>query len=136
MCCITISEKLEGKSMSTPAELPPQIQEQIARLQQLQQTLEVVTAQKQQLEIDLAETNRALSELEKVDDQAVIYKSIGGLMLKTERKKMIDELTERREVLNTRITVLDRQEKRTRDHTQELQQKLQEKLTSTRQTGA
>jgi len=127
---------LEGKTMSTPAELPPQIQEQLARLQQLQQTLEVVTAQKQQLEIELAETSRALSELEKVDDQAVIYKSIGGLMLKTERKKVMEELTERREILNTRITVLDRQEKRTRDHTQELQQKLQEKLASARQTGA
>jgi len=118
--------------MSATPQLPPQIQEQLARLQQLQQTLEVVTAQRQQLEIELAESNRALSELEKIDDKAVIYKSVGGLMLKTERKKVMEELTERKELLNTRITVLGRQEKRTREHLRELQQKLQEKLESTR----
>lgn len=122
----------EGKTMSSTPQLPPQIQEQLARLQQLQQTLEVVTAQKQQLEIELTESNRALSELEKIDDKAVVYKSIGGLMLKTERKKVMAELTERKELLNTRITVLDRQEKRTRDHLNELQQRLREKLESTR----
>jgi len=118
--------------MSSTPQLPPQIQEQLARLQQLQQTLEVVTAQKQQLEIELTESNTALSELEKIDDKAVVYKSIGGLMLKAKRKKVMAELTERKELLNTRITVLGRQEKRTRDHLNELQQRLREKLESTR----
>ncbi|UCD73118.1 MAG: prefoldin subunit beta [Candidatus Bathyarchaeota archaeon] len=122
--------------MSTTPELPPQVQEQLARLQQLQQTLEVVTAQKQQLEIELAESNRALDELEKVDDKAVVYKSVGGLMMKTKRKKVIEELTERKELLNTRITVLGRQEKRTRDNLKELQERLQEKLGSTRRENS
>lgn len=122
--------------MSTTPELPPQVQEQLARLQQLQQTLEVVTAQKQQLEIELAESNRALEELDKVDDKAVVYKSVGGLMMKTKRKKVIEELTERKELLNTRITVLGRQEKRTRDNLKELQEKLQEKLGSTRRENS
>ncbi len=122
--------------MSTTPELPPQVQEQLARLQQLQQTLEVVTAQKQQLEIELAESNRALEELDKVDDKAVVYKSVGGLMMKTKRKKVIEELTERKELLNTRITVLGRQEKRTRDNLKELQERLQEKLGSTRRENS
>jgi prefoldin beta subunit len=122
--------------MSTTPELPPQVQEQLARLQQLQQTLEVVTAQKQQLEIELAESNRALDELEKVDNKAVIYKSVGSLMMKTKRKKVIEELTERKELLNTRITVLGRQEKRTRDNLKELQGRLQEKLGSTRRQNS
>lgn len=118
--------------MSSTPQLPPQIQEQLARLQQLQQTLEVVTAQKQQLEIELTEGNKALGELEKIDDKTVVYKSIGGLMLKTKRKKVIAELAERKELLNTRITVLGRQEKRTRGHLNELQQRLKEKLESIR----
>jgi prefoldin beta subunit len=122
--------------MSTTPELPPQVQEQLARLQQLQQTLEVVTAQKQQLEIELAESNRALDELEKVDNKAVVYKSVGGLMLKTKRKKVIEELTERKELLNTRITVLGRQEKRTQTNLKELQERLQEKLGSTRRENS
>lgn len=122
--------------MSTTPELPPQVQEQLARLQQLQQTLEVVTTQKQQLEIELAESNRALDELEKVNDKAVVYKSVGGLMLKTKRKKVIEDLTERKELLNTRITVLGRQEKRTQDNLKELQERLQERLGSTRRENS
>jgi len=122
--------------MSTTPQLPPQIQEQIVRLQQLQQTLEVVTAQKQQLELELAESKRALEELEDIDDEAVIYKSIGGLMLKTERKRVIDELTERTELLNTRITVLGRQEERTRNNLKGLQDRLQQRLGSARSQGA
>ena len=46
--------------------LPPQIQQRLLRLQQLQQTLQGVMAQKQQLELQLNEVERAVNELEKL----------------------------------------------------------------------
>ena len=114
--------------MSEEVELPPQLQEQLARLQQLQQTLQAVTSQKQQLEIELSETDRALGELDKINDQTPVYKSVGSLLLKSERQTVLSELKERKELLGTRITVLGRQEERTRERMKELQTKLQEKL--------
>lgn len=114
--------------MSEEVELPPQIQEQLARLQQLQQTLQAVSSQKQQLEIEASETDRALAELDKLDDAAVVYKSIGSLLLKSNRQTLITELKERKDLLGTRITVLGRQEERTKERMKELQTKLQEKL--------
>jgi prefoldin beta subunit len=109
-------------------ELPPQIQEQLVRLQQLQQTLQSVVTQKQQLELELNETDKALTELEKSTDETPVYKSVGSILVKSNRLGLISELKERKELLNTRVTVLGKQEERTRERLKEVQEKLQERL--------
>ena len=114
--------------MSEEMELSPQIQEQLARLQQLQQTLQAVSTQKQQLEIESSETDRAMAELEKLGDQSVVYKSVGSLLLRSDKQTLMAELKERKELIGTRITVLGRQEERTKERIKELQEKLQERL--------
>lgn len=110
------------------SKLPPQVQERLLRLQQLQQTLQAVLTQKQQLELELTETEQALSELEKMDDSAVVYKSIGSLLVKTEKAKVTTELNERKELLNMRVGVLGKQEERLRTQLKDLQTKLQRDL--------
>jgi prefoldin beta subunit len=108
--------------------LPPQIQERLLRLQQLQQTLQQILTQKQQLELELTEIEQALSEMEKVDDTAVIYKSVGSLLVKAEKAKVAPELNERKELLNARVGVLGKQEERIRSQAKDLQTKLQRDL--------
>lgn len=98
------------------------------RLQQLQQTLQVVVTQKQQLELELSETEKALSELEKITDDVPVYKSVGSILLKAERQGLMGELKERKELLNSRVAVLGRQEERTRERMKELQERLQQRL--------
>ena len=117
--------------LTEEVELPPQLQEQLGRLQQLQQTLQAVMTQKQQLEIEASETDKAVSELDKVTDQTPVYKSVGSLLVKSDRQTLLTELKERKELLGTRITVLGRQEERTKERIKELQEKLQEKLRPT-----
>jgi prefoldin beta subunit len=110
------------------SKLPPQVQERLLRLQQLQQTLQSVLAQKQQVEIELTESEQALNELQKMGEDAVIYKAIGTLLVKTEKAQITAELNERKELLNTRATVLGKQEERLRAQLKDLQAKLQEDL--------
>ena len=105
-------------------------------MQQLQQTLEVVVTQKQQLELELTDAERAKNELDKLKGDAVIYKSVGAVLIKTERETMLKELNERREVLNTRIMVLSRQEERARSKLKELQERLQQRLKPSAQPSA
>ena len=114
--------------MSEKSSLPTQLQEQLLRLQQLQQTLEAVISQRQQLELERLEIDSALRELDKMTDDDVIYKSVGSLLLKSEKKKTVDELQERRELTETRITVLTRQQTRAEERVKELQQIIQDKL--------
>ncbi len=120
------------KSMSEGTELPPQVQEELVRLQQLQQTHQAVVSQKQQLEMDMTETDRALAELGKVTGETPVYKSVGSILIKADKEALLAELKERKELLNTRVTVLGRQEERTRERIKDIQQKLQDKLRTPR----
>jgi len=110
------------------SKLPPQVQERLLRLQQVQQTLQSVLAQKQQVEIESTEIEQALSELQKMTDDAIIYKAIGTLLVKSEKANIITELNERKELLNTRATVLGKQEERLRTQLKDLQTRLQQDL--------
>ena len=119
----------EGFGLSEDiSRLPPQVQERFLRLQQLQQTLQSVMAQKQQVEMEQNEVEQTLSELTKTADENVIYKAIGSLLVKSEKAKVTTDLVERKELLTTRSTVLSRQEERLRSQVKEVQTKLQEDL--------
>ena len=98
------------------------------RYQQLQQSLQSVLVQKQQVDLELTETEQALSELQKMADDAVIYKSIGSLLVKSEKTKTVADLNERKELLNTRTTVLGKHEERLRGQLKDLQAKIQQDL--------
>ena len=110
------------------SKLPPQVQERLLRLQQLQQTLQTVLAQKQQVDMEKTEVEQTLAELKKTADDAVVYKSSGSLLIKAEKAKITEELNEKKEMLETRSTVLTRQEARLRSQVKEAQAKLQEDL--------
>jgi prefoldin beta subunit len=123
---------LKASVLGEEVELPPQLQEQLVRLQQLQQTLQSVVTQKQQLELELNEADKALTELEKSTDETPVYKSVGSILVKSNRQTLLTELKERKELLTTRVTVLGKQEDRTRERLKEVQEKLQERLQATK----
>ena len=108
------------------SKLPPQVQERLLRLQQLQQTLQTVLAQKQQVDMEKTEIEQTVAELQKTADDAVVYKATGSLLIKAEKAKITEELAEKKEMLDTRSTVLARQEERLRSQVKEAQVKLQE----------
>jgi len=123
-CCADGRMKMSGEI----SKLPLQTQERLLRLQQLQQTLQAILAQKQQVELELTEIAQALSELQKLPDNPIIYKTIGSLLIKAEKEKVNADLDERKELLNTRATVLRKQEERLRGQLKDLQTKLQKDL--------
>lgn len=107
------------------SELPPQVQNLVAQLQQIQQQLQLVVNQKAQVEAMLEEAKLALEELQKVGDDTPVYKAVGSILVKEEKGKVVQELTERRESLEIRIKTLERQEERLRERFAELQKKVQ-----------
>jgi len=85
-------------------------------------------SQRQQLEVENSEIDRALGELEKLPEDSVVYRSIGSLLMKSDKKKLIDELRERKELTTTRVSVLTKQQSRTEERLKELQQVIQERI--------
>ena len=110
------------------SKLPPNIQEKLLRLQQLQQTLQSILAQKQQVEMEKSEVEQTLVEMVKTADDAVIYKAIGSLLVKSDKAKISADLTERKDLLVTRSAVIAKQEERVRSQVKETQTKLQEEI--------
>jgi len=108
-------------------ELPPQIQNQLAQLQQLQQQAQAVISQKTQIEALIRETDAALRELEKSSDDAVIY-SVGELLFKSEKNKLTEELKERKEMMDLRLKTMSKQEERIQSRFTQLQDQLKQSL--------
>ncbi len=109
--------------MSQP-ELPPYLREQLARFDQTQQNLQAVLIQKQQVEMELSETEKALQELAKASDSESIYKFAGNLLIKVSKPVIVKELTEKKELANTRKMVLAKQESRFKESIKDLQTKI------------
>lgn len=113
---------------SDPQNLPPWVQEQLQRYYQLQQSLQGVVGQKQQLEMEQKETEKALEELKKTEEGVTVYKSAGSILIKSTKENLLSELEEKKELNNTRTTVLGKQEQRLRDNLKELENKLNEMM--------
>lgn len=113
--------------MST--ELPPQIQNQVAQIQQLQQQAQAVLTQKSQIEALLRETEAATKELEKMeDDDTVIYKSVGEILFRADRAKLTEEMKEKKEMLELRLKTMTKQEERIHERFNQLQDQLKRSL--------
>ena len=113
--------------MST-GQMPPWLQEQIMKLQQSQQNLQTIMTQKQHLEIEKAETEKALDELKKVADGDAVYKHAGTVLIKSTKQELIDELEEKQELAKTRVLVLGKQETRVKDTLKEQEAKITEMM--------
>ena len=114
--------------MSSGQQMPPWLQEQIAKMQQSQQNLQSILMQKQQVEMENAESDKALEELKKAADDDNVYKYAGSILIKSDKKSLIDELEEKKELAKTKSTVLAKQEERLKTSLQEQEQKIQEML--------
>ena len=114
--------------MSTGQQMPPWLQEQIGKKQQSQQNLHSILMQKQQVEMENVESDRALEELKKASDEDQVFKYAGSILIKSNKKSPIDELEEKKELSKTKSVVLAKQEERLKASLQEQEQKSQEML--------
>ena len=112
--------------MSSNQQIPPLVQEQLAKLQQTQQNLQSILMQKQQLESEKHETEKALEELKKANDDESVFKHAGTIMIKSNKKDLIDELEEQIELAKTKASLLVKQEERLKIALKEQETKIQE----------
>ncbi len=92
------------------ADVPPELQHKLMRLQQLRDQLQNVTLRRQQVELELREVEGALEELAKLSPETTVYKSTGILFYKSDHDKLVSELTDRKETLELRVKTLQHQE--------------------------
>jgi prefoldin beta subunit len=121
--------------MSQNQQIPPIVQEQLMKLQQTQQNLQMILAQKQQLELDQVETEKALEELNKTTDDDEVFKHAGSILIKSKKKDLIEELEEKMELAKTKVSLLTKQEERLKTNLKEQETKIQELIKNPSATG-
>ena len=90
--------------------------------------------QKQQIELEIVETERALEELSKTNTSDSIYKAAGPLLIKSDKDTIEKDLTEKKELANTRVMVLGKQELRVKENLKEVENKINQMLKGTQST--
>ena len=109
-------------------DVPPWLREQLERYEKLQQNLQSVLVQKQQIDLEIIEIDKALAELEKSADDVKVYKSAGTVMVSSNKADVVKDLTESKELSNTKLSVLNKQEERLKENIKEVQTKLDESM--------
>jgi prefoldin beta subunit len=89
-------------------EIDEETARKIQEMQVLEQNLQNILLQKQAFNIEMNETINALEELKKTKDE--VYKIVGQIMIKTNKKDMETELEKRKELIKLRIKALEKQE--------------------------
>ncbi len=97
----------------------------ISNLNNLQQTFEFLTSQKLQTESTLRETGLAIDQLEKIDSTNTVYKAIGGILVKSDRNRLLDEKKSMKVTLEMRVKTLQQKENRVKTQIETLRKSLQ-----------
>jgi prefoldin beta subunit len=104
--------------------ISPKVQNQINMLQQLQQQLQTILQQKAQYELAVREARRAQEEIKDSADDAVMYMSVGTIMMQKKKEVVDVKLTEKVDSLELRIRSLEKQEKMLQSKFEQLQSQI------------
>lgn len=96
-------------------------QEKIQQLQLIEQNLQNLLSQKQQFQSQMFELDGAIKELESTPQA---YKIIGGIMVLTEKDKLKKDLSEKKELVELRISSIEKQEKQFKDRAKGIQEEV------------
>ena len=107
-------------------DLDKETQQKIQELQGLEQNFQQVLMQKQAFQIELSETENALAEIVKSEDD--VFKIVGNIMIKTDKKTTEEELKKKQELLALRLKAIEGEEQSFTKQAEELRAEVMKKI--------
>jgi prefoldin beta subunit len=106
-------------------EIPKQLQDKLNRYQQMTQQLQIVAAQLQQVQQQMAEATVTSEELGKLEGDTVVYRSTGALLIRVrDLDALKKEVGDRKEELEVKERSYSRHEQSLRKTVEELKNEL------------
>ena len=102
--------------------LDKETQEKIQELQFLEQNFQQISIQKQAFQLELNETESALTEIEKTNED--VYKIVGNIMVKMGKSDIQKELKEKKDILSLRFKSIEKQESSFKEKTEKLREEV------------
>jgi prefoldin beta subunit len=94
------------------SDMSKQAEQKIEQLQMMEQNLRTFSTQRQQFSSQLLEVESALKEIEGSEEA---YKIVGGIMVATKKEDLKKDLKEKKEILELRITSIEKQEEKIKE---------------------
>jgi prefoldin beta subunit len=104
-------------------EAQTQAQHIVMQIQVFQQQQQSLQAQRQQMELSIAEIDAALAALKETKEE-MVYKAIGPVMVKKERRAVEADLAEMLETAHLRVSTMKKQEEKVKEKLKDLTGKL------------
>ena len=109
------------------ANLDQETQRKIQEIQLYEQTVQQIAMQKRNLEFELNETQQAVTELEKAEGE--VFKIVAGqVVIRSEKDKLLAEMKEKKQLLETRSKNIQEQEKQHIQQMEKMRDEILEKL--------
>ena len=108
-------------SIRTMADISKETEKKISQLQLMEQSMQGLSMQKQQFQLQQIEVESAMKELENVDEA---YKIVGNIMVLSKKTDITGELNSKKEIIELRIKNLEKQENHMRDKASKLQNEI------------
>jgi len=112
--------------MAEPLRNTAELQKQLSEFQDTQRQLQFISAQRQQLVLQVEEIKVAEGELSK--SEKGVYRAIGPLLVETSRADAVADLKSRKELFEMRVSVLAKQEDKLKPKFEELRAVLEKAL--------
>ncbi|CAC12263.1 probable Gim, beta subunit [Thermoplasma acidophilum] len=113
------------------------LQNQLRQAQELEENIEKLATQRYQLDLSLKEMQKTLDELNKLDDNTPIYRTVGSILYRVQdKKKLVDELDEQIELTKIRLSTLEKQQKSLEEKYKELQNAIRDRYNQENKKGA
>lgn len=101
------------------------LQNRLRQAQQIEIQLEQVMNQKYQLDLRVKELDRTIKELEGVAEGAPVYRAVGPILYKVDdKKKLISDLEEQKELSSLRVKTLENNQKTLEEKYKEIEASL------------
>ncbi len=100
-------------------------QEKITQLQNLEQNINTLIAQKQQFQSQNIEIDNALSQ---IDGTEKVFRIIGNIMVASAKEDVKKDLDEKKEIAMLRLKTIDKQEDKLRAKAAELQHEVMNEM--------
>jgi len=93
----------------------------INQLQIMEQSVQNLTMQKQQFQMQQVEIESAINELDKVEEA---YKIVGNIMVLSKKDDLKKDLTSKKDIIGLRIKSLEKQESQLKEKSSKLQEEV------------
>jgi len=107
-------------------EMDQDTQGKIQELQGREQNLHSLVMQKQAFQMELTETGNAITEISKSEDD--VFKLVGNIMIKADKKTTEDDLTKKKDLLSLRLKSIDSEEKDLAEKAEALKKEVMSKI--------